>query len=64
MWKIKRLKINKKDRQAILDFLKKIEEKDQDTVYYLNLFNSGFVVGSEHVKNILIRIIRGILRYR
>lgn len=52
----------KKLYPVILRFLEKAENERPDTVIYLNLFNTGFVISSEMIKRVLFKFLKDNLR--
>lgn len=61
-WQREKKIIKNKVRVSILRILKNIQNERPDTVIYLNVFNTGFVIDSLQVRNSIIKVIRSFLK--
>lgn len=52
------IEARKKIKRLILEILEKIENKEPETIFYIDLFNTGIIVDSEQIKKLILKIIK------
>ncbi len=57
----KAMKLSPGNRAVLLRMLREIEKQEPKEVYYLNIFNTGFIVDTKQAKQVILKLLKGVI---